>query len=67
MQYTNNHNKDQWAQQKRTNNMLGTVLEKNTGFEVRRSMFRLHSANSKMCDQRPALNSPKPVSKCENL
>ena len=66
MPYVKNHTKDQGAQKQKnkTSNVLGTGLEKSTGFEVRRSMLRLHSASSWVFDQRPTLNSPKPVKTC---
>ena len=66
MPYVKNHTKDQGAQKQKnkTNNVLGTGLEKSTGLEVRRSMLRLHSAGSWVFDQRPTLNSPKPVKTC---
>ena len=66
MPYVKNDTKDQGAQkqQNKTHNVLGTGLEKSTGLEVRRSMLRLHSAGSWVFDQRPTLNSPKPVKTC---
>ena len=61
--YVKSHNKGQGAQKQKneTNNVLGTGWAKSTGSEVRRSTLRLHSAGSWVFDQKPTLNSPKPV------